>query len=161
MELYEKSTEKLLNPILWLKEEYLAQFNQEIRQRSKEISYILEGLESYPLEETVTVYEDLIFRANYRNIKSNRDIPRQEFRGACTKYLLGFFQDSMLQSFSTVESALLTIHDERIQNNIIDETKIRYQFTLGPNIDLAISKIDGFITDVQMRARIFTPIQVF
>ncbi len=67
----------------------------------------------------------------------------------------------MLQSFSTVESALLTIHDERIQNNIIDETKIRYQFTLGPNIDLAISKIDGFITDVQMRARIFTPIQVF
>lgn len=75
---------------------------------------------------------------DYDGINVERDISREEFRGAIQRYLLGFYYDSIFSSCTSIELSLLNILNEQLsddeKNEIherINNPNRRYWFTFG------------------------------
>jgi len=136
-----------MEPITWLSSETINELIKASKTRATEISEILEGISIIKIEKTFFKYDDIIYKPTYRNIKNNRDLARQEFRGAIQKYLLGFFQESIIQSCNSVEAALIIIHDERIAKDMLKVEDIPHPFTFGRSRKIALCRKKGFIDD--------------
>jgi hypothetical protein len=139
----------LIESVLWLNPKYLKILKNNSEIRAEEISVILDAISNIKIEKTIIKSKnELTYRADYKNLKENKDFAREDFRGAIQKYLLGFFEESIIASCNAVEIALIVRHNENLILNKISPRDIEHPFTLARNISLAknIHK-NGFITD--------------
>jgi len=143
----EKIYEKLMKNISWLDPDGITNLIKASKARAKDIPHILEGISTVEMEETLIQYDDLIYSAKHRDIKSDKDFSRQDFRGALQLYLLGFYKQSIHQACDSVESALIVVHNSRLEKGFLNKKEIRRPFTFGTNISLSKSSDHGFIND--------------
>jgi len=94
---------------------------RSVSSRGKEIKEILEGLSQYEI-----------------GITEDRDIAREEFRGAVQRYLCGFYEDSIYHSCFSVEMGLLiklneflTADEKEILHERINQRRNPMSFTFG------------------------------
>jgi hypothetical protein len=122
-------------------------------QRAKEISPIMICLSKYKLEDTYIEFGEMVYRPNFKNIKTNEDLAREEFRGAILRYLLGIDDDAIIHACSALEAGLLVKIEEKIKSGELKEKDIHHPFTLGRNVNLWLPKSaenkygKGLITD--------------
>jgi len=90
---WKKSLEKQMKPIKWLN----WRGRRSVFTRGKEIKEILEGLNRYEL-----------------GVKEDRDLAREEFRGAVQRYVIGLYEDSIFRSCFSVEMGLLIRISEKL-----------------------------------------------
>lgn len=133
---WESFFEQLIKPVDFLKEEKLAQFRKMARQRAEEISDILVGLSKHKIEETYFEFGDKVYRPRFKNIKSNEDLAREEFRGAVLRYLLDMNEDALIHTCFALEAGLLVKDDEKLRSGELRKNDIRRPFTLGKNVKL-------------------------
>lgn len=67
--------------------------------KGKEITDILEGLSRFPI-----------------GVHQDRDLPREEFRGAVQRYVLGIYEDSMYHSSFSIEMGLIVRLNEKLEH---------------------------------------------
>lgn len=150
---WEPIFKQILEPVDFLKEEKMDLFRKMMRQRAEEISDILIGLSKHKLEETYFEFGKLAYRPRFKNIKTNEDFAREEFRGAVQRYLLGMDEDSLIHACIALEAGLLVKDDEKLKNGELKKKDIRLPFTLGKNMGLWLPKSKtnrygkGFIKD--------------
>jgi len=136
-----------------LKEEKMDLFRKMMRQRAEEISDILVGLSKHKMEETYFEFGKLVYRPRFKNIKTNEDIAREEFRGAVQRFLLGMDEDALIHACIALEVGLLVKDEEKLENGELKKKDIRHPFTLGKNVNLWLPKSKrnkygkGFIKD--------------
>lgn len=94
-------------------------------ERGREIKQILEDLSRYPFDPICKI----------KNIKEDRDLARDELRGAAQRYVYGNYLDSILFSCFSVEYGLLI----RLNGTLSEDEKKRVPkpFTLGKIISCA------------------------
>lgn len=145
--------EQLIKPVDFLKEDKIDLFRKMARQRAEEISSILVGLSKHKLEETYFEFGEKIYRPKFKNIKTNEDLSREEFRGAILRYLLGMDEDALIHACFALEAGLLVKDEEKLKMEELENKDIRHPFTLGKNISLWLPKSKknkygkGFIRD--------------
>jgi len=150
---WEPFFKQILKPVDFLKEEKMDLFRKMMRQRAEEISDILVGLSKHKIEETYFEFGKLVYRPSFKNIKTNEDIVREEFRGAVQRYLLGMDEDALIHACIALEASLLVKDEEKLKNGELKKRDIRYPFTLGKNMSLWLPKSKrnkygkGFIKD--------------
>ena len=91
-----------------------------------------------------------------------QDLPREEFRGAVLRYLLGSYEDSIYHAFFSVEMSLLIKLEERLSDeeknslhNEINRTDSKpISFTLGTILNKARDRRIGIIRGKQLNQRI-------
>ncbi len=93
--------------------------------RGMEIKSLLEILSRYPFYPIKKL----------KNIRSNRDLPRDEIRGAAQRYIYGNFVDSIIWSCFSVEFGLIVKLDEVLPED--GKKTIPKPFTLGRIITCA------------------------
>ena len=150
---WEPFFKQILKPVDFLKEEKMDLFRKMMRQRAQEISDILVGLSKHKMEETYFEFGKLVYRPRFKNIKTNEDIARKEFRGAVQRYLLGMDEDALIHACIALEAGLLVKDEEKLRNGELKKKDIRHPFTLGKNMSLWLPKSKrnkygkGFIKD--------------
>jgi hypothetical protein len=140
---------KIIDPIDWFRISKIPALKEMSSKNSLEIKDILEGISTIPLEKIYHDFGDYVYVAPFRRIKENRDFARVEFLGAIQRYLMGFYDDSIIRSTSAVEASLLTVHLERIKAGLMP-SDIKKPFTFGKSIKLAIDNSRGFVFDKEI-----------
>ena len=142
--------DKLMDPVDWLREEKITKLKEMSNDNAREISDILIGISTGPIEKTYYDFGDFVYLPKFKNIKTNEDLVREEFRGALQRYIMGFFDDSIIHACFSVEAALLVTEDNLLKRNKLNEKDIHHPFTLGINIKVATKSEQKFIRDKEI-----------
>jgi hypothetical protein len=137
---------KIIEPIDWFRIKKIPALQQISIMNALEVQDVLEGISTVPLEKIYHDFGGYVYLAPFRRVQENRDFARAELLGAIQRYLMGFYDDSIIRSTSAVEASLLTIHLERMEANQV-RPNIKKPFTFGASIKLAIGNREGFILD--------------
>jgi hypothetical protein len=141
--------QKIVDPVDWFRVNKIPALQKISINNALEIKDVLEGISTIPLEKIYHDFGDYVYVNSFRMLKEDRDFARVEFFGAIQRYLMGFYDDSVIRSTSAVEASLLTIHLERIKTGLIP-SDIKKPFTFGTSIKLAIDDRKGFISDKEI-----------
>jgi len=101
---------------------------------------VLAGLSEHKLEETYFELGETVYRPNFKNIKTDEDLAREEFRGAILRYLLGMDYDALIHACFALEAGLLVKDKEKLDRGELEKKDIRSPFTLGRNMGLWLPK---------------------
>ena len=146
---WKETYRKIIDPIDWFRINKIPALQEMSYKNALEIKEVLEGISTIPIEKIHHDFGNYVYVDSFRMIKKDKDFARVEFFGAIQRYLMGFYDDSIIRSTSAVEASLLTRHLERMKAGLVSPN-IKGKFTFGRSIRLAIDEKKGFISDKEI-----------